>query len=258
MNKMLHHKLHPLKNLPREEYSPERENYLRRQAMAKKLSIIIICVLASTVFVKISHSADEAGLVVLESFIEEVGAIDEAIVKAEAVQVKLKEKEKELVASAELLKTFGKNAGKKYREVKKKLTVNARKIEAQVAECSDSYDRSKVNECNNRAEVLNANHARLLEDRDIAIENIKFLEERRKVLNQDVIDWAKQVKKNNYNLNELRVKERDLVGRLNSSLDNPGLGYLKQRARASKDCAGITNLETAHHCLQKIWDGAAD
>ncbi len=226
--------------------------------MAKKLSVIIICMLASTVFVNISHSADEAALLELQSFIEEVDTIDRAIVEAEAVQVKLKEKEKGLINTADLLKTFGESAGKEHREVKRKLTENGRKINEHNSECSDSYDKSQVRECNDRGKELNTIHGRLLEERDITKEKIKFLDERRKVLNKDVLNWAEQVKKNSYNLNELRVNERDLVDRLKSSLDYPGLRDLKQRAKASKDCALIINLEAAHHCLQKIWDGAAD
>ncbi len=226
--------------------------------MAKKLSVIIICVLALIVFANTSHSADEATLLALESFMAEVETIGDAIVEAEAVKVKLKQQEKDLLNAAGLLKEFGANAVRKHKEVQEKLNESGRQIGAHSSECTDSYDKSWVEECNKKAKALNATHGRLLKEREITKGKIKFLDERRGVLNQDVLDWAEKVKENNFVLDELRIKERDLLTRVKSSLDSPDFIDLKQRANAVKDCAAIMGLEGAHHCLQKISDGAAD
>jgi polyphosphate kinase len=82
------------------------------------------------------------------------------------------------------------------------------------------------------------------------------LEDRKKKLSDDTLNWFKQKKENNAKWEDWEVSQKDWMGRYQRLMIDPMLNDLKLRAKTSTDCANMPTLEDAHQCLQSIWDGA--
>lgn len=163
------------------------------------------------------------------------------------------------------------------------MTSHNAEVEAHNSRCGGgtSSDRNLVNQCNSRAPQLNVRGDQLEEwgrkvdawkirvddRRDTLVMKQDGLKERYTDLQNHVLDWAKRKKENNFKLNELEARKHSIRERLQAIWNSPAIKDLEQREELSRECKRLaesanpddlndTRLEQAHHCLQRIFDGA--
>lgn len=111
--------------------------------------------------------------------------------------------------------------------------------------------QAEADEHNRISGVLNAKRVAIAAEVAKYEEIRKGLNEGRDKLKKEVLAWAQSVKDLDGRQETLEKKRKALEKRELSILED-----LKNRTALSKDCAAAGNLETAHRCLQKVWDGA--
>lgn len=219
---------------------------------------------------------------------------DEKVLSAEYTS--LKSEEKRLIDVKELLDGAVKNfnteaaqwkddlAAQKAERTRQNIAATNKDAEVAVhnSRCGGAFsDRSYVDACNARAAQLNAEGARINEwagrvnawrdrvndRRETLIMKESGLKERYADLQKGVLDWAKRKKENNFKLNELEARKHSIRERLQAIWNSPLMKDLEQREELSQECKRLaesanpddlndTRLEQAHHCLQRIFDGA--
>jgi len=194
----------------------------------------------------------------VEDMMKELESLKVEVGKAETGKAELKEEEKRLITTKELLKgTFDR--------LKKETTQHnqdAKKQHAAVdnhnARCTGTFsDPNYVAKCRSDAALLRAWKTRIDERKKTLDKQESMLYERVKDLSQATIKWAEKTKTNNALLNDFYVKQEKLIQKIKLHMASPWfLRDLKIRSDVSNECREMKNLEDAHRCLQRVWDGA--
>jgi len=82
------------------------------------------------------------------------------------------------------------------------------------------------------------------------------LNRRQQNLSQKTLEWARQKKEVNAKSRDWEERRSRWLAGVRRAVFSPNLEDLKRRADASSVCASLQDLEAAHRCLQRIWDGA--
>jgi chromosome segregation ATPase len=194
----------------------------------------------------------------VEDMMKELGSTEVEIGKAETAKAELKEEEKRLIATKELLK----GAFENWKKEQHKHNEEAKKKHAAVdnynARCAGTFsDPNYVAKCRSEAEVLRAWKNRI-DERAKTIRGKKaMIDGRVKDLSQATLKWAEKTKANNATLDDLYVKQEKLIRKIKLHMASPWfLRDLKIRSDVSQECREMKSLEDAHRCLQRVWDGA--
>lgn len=82
------------------------------------------------------------------------------------------------------------------------------------------------------------------------------LQQRQARLTEETLRWARQKKEADAKFADVEARRAEWVAEVRRLMLSPNLEDLKRRAGASAVCTGLETLEAAHHCLQRVWDGA--
>ena len=188
-----------------------------------------------------------------EDMMNELESLKVEIVKAETAKTVLDEEGERLAATGELLK----GAIENYKEEMGSLKDERIKYNAEVAAHNARCTEDPSYNCNSQAAVLNERKRRG-EERQKTLElKHSMLDGRVKDLSQATLEWAEKNKANNATKNDLYAKQEQLIQKIKSHMASPWfLLDLKIRSDVSKECREMKNLEDAHRCLQRVWDGA--
>ena len=189
----------------------------------------------------------------VEDMMKELDSLKVEIEKAETAKTVLDEEGKRLAGTGELLK----GAIANYKEEMESLKGERIKYNYEVATHNARCTSDPNYSCNAQAAVLNERKRRG-EERQKTLElKHSMLDERVKDLSQATLEWAEKNKANNATINDLYAKQEQLIQKIKSHMASPWfLLDLKIRSDVSKECREMKNLEDAHRCLQRVWDGA--
>jgi chromosome segregation ATPase len=119
--------------------------------------------------------------------------------------------------------------------------------------CGGSYsDANYVAQCNAEKDRLDARQSQLNGEMETLRQTKQGLQERVQGLSQGTLEWTAKVKAYNSKVEDLNERSRAFLNRVNSVLED-----LKAREKLSVHCEGMHDLESAHRCLQQVWDGAS-
>jgi len=183
---------------------------------------------------------------------QQLNALGDEYVALDATRASVVAEERRLKDVDELLK------GAVARHTRNKEEHNQRAAEQRAAaanhngRCSGSFsDRNYVAQCNAEADQLNAWGDQVNAKAETIRQMQQGLQERIQGLSQGTLEWAQKMKAHNGKLEDLNGRRQAFLNRINAVLED-----LKKRERISVSCAGMTDLESAHRCLQRVWDGA--
>ena len=189
----------------------------------------------------------------VEDMMKELESLKVEIGKVETAKTELKEEEKRLIATKELLKGAMKNLQKEFSKLEDERLEYTTAVDNHNARCASDRNYN----CNSQAASFRAWKSRCLDKRKTLRKKRSMIDERLKGLSQATLEWSKKKKANNATLNDLYVKQEQLIQKIKSRMASPFfLMELKIRSDVSQECKEMKSLEDAHRCLQKVWDGA--
>jgi methyl-accepting chemotaxis protein len=212
----------------------------------------------------------------LQTLMQNMETCKQDLKKAEGVNLALKEEEKRLIQTGELIKGAEKRFNQEFNDHDRRYKSDQEDIAKYKAHgCGGSnLSQEMTRFCNEWRNRENPNTERLKDERKTFVERNKAITESREGLNKAVNEWAKKKKENNANLNDLIAKYQQMVSTVRFLTMSPHYRQLIQKAGASGECANIQGVEIlemykstgeiqlegaaekAHRCLQRIWDGA--
>ena len=183
---------------------------------------------------------------------QQLNALGDEYVALDATRASIVAEEQRLKDVDELLKGAVARYKRNAEERNQRITAQQAEVVNHNGRCSGTFsDRNFVAQCNAEAAQLNARKAQLIAEVETGRQMKQGLEERIQGLSQGTLEWAQKVKAHNGKLEDLNGRRQVFLNRINAVLED-----LKTRERISVSCVGMADLESAHRCLQRVWDGA--
>lgn len=221
-----------------------------------KRSILFAAFVCALSIVGVSQVAyaelSDAGKTTLANLKEELVALDKEFVPLPAAYSALVEEKNRLSAVEDLLKGAVARYQSRLMEHNMRVAEHSSAVENHNSRCSGTFsDRNYVAACNSEASQLNARRAQLNDEAETGRQMRQGLSERVESLSQAILGWTQKAKQYDARRNDLIAQQQQLLARVNSVLED-----LKQREKLSVTCSAMNSLESAHACLQRVWDGA--
>ena len=222
--------------------------------MNSKFSVVLaICVailfgMQGTAYADLSESAKKQ----ITSLKKELAEIDTEFAALKPTYASITEEKRRLSDVDELLVGAIKHHKKEVQEHNQRVRDLDLLVSDHNGRCSGSFeDKGYVAACNAEAARLNAQQRHLDAEIETERQMKQGLEERIDSLSQATSEWSQKAKTYNAKIDDLTARQNTLLLRMNSVLED-----LKRREKVAVTCPEMASLEDAHHCLQRVWDGA--
>jgi hypothetical protein len=121
----------------------------------------------------------------------------------------------------------------------------------------DEYERRKA-WCDENEVRLAAEQKQSRDMGNAIIERLRKLEDRKKRLSEDTLNWFKHKKELNGKWEDWQVAQQNWMDRYKGIATSQLVADLWEKSGIIPECEKLLTLEDAHRCLQLLWDRAED